>query len=51
MDMAPAIKAAIEVVKISRSLSPEAVTPTIKLDVEMIPSFAPRTAALKKPAL
>jgi hypothetical protein len=47
IDMAPAISPATPAIK--TSFCAAAATPTIKLAVETIPSFAPSTAALNQP--
>jgi hypothetical protein len=49
MDIAPANSAATPAMRTLERLASEAATPTIKLAVETIPSFAPRTAARSHP--
>jgi hypothetical protein len=49
MDIAPATTAAVPLSKIVDCEACAAATPKIKLDVETMPSFAPKTLARSQP--
>lgn len=49
IDMAPATSTATPAIRTSFCFAAAAATPTIRLAVDMIPSLAPRTAALSHP--
>jgi hypothetical protein len=49
IDIAPATSAAIPVMRMADGLCAAAATPMIRLAVETIPSFAPRTDARNQP--
>src|SRR5512140_2221209 len=49
--MAPATRLAVAAIRILPWVAPEAATPSTRLDVDTIPSFAPSTAARNQPML